>query len=494
MKKIDWVIVIFLIAIFAWVFFFRLGWASLQSYDEAWYAVIARNIVQGHNPLVLWFNGKPFSDHPPLGFWLMALSYKLLGISEFATRVPSALMGIGSLVLTFLVGNTLINRRVGLMASVMLGSSLWFVLRARSGNLDVPLVFFYLLTIYFGLLYQHNRRLIIGLAIAFAGLLLVKTLVGASAGIILLSIIGMSKYTWKQKFYDFIILSCGTVVLLLPWYGYNTLISHRFLYHHFVEIALRGGSLDAGQSALLQQVLLYLHSGIGRWYSLALLSIPAILIFGLKKLKATILLLTWLLVVGVPFLLSGKTEIWHLLPLYPPLFLTIGTAIYLFSSWLRRQGAHFFPKLFSQKKYLRLIIEATPVGLVFFLAVFQLRQVFPLVFPVDRYLPPVDQIAKIAGDLPGTLYLKDAVGPEVMYYSGKDVNSFGINPESFRMMKDFLGDASASARLFIVPQNDLPTLTDEQVPFSIVSENTDYALISNQATPTGGSVYLPESQ
>lgn len=494
MRKIDWAILIFLTATFSVVFFFRLGWASLQSYDEAWYAVIARNIVQGHNPLVLWFNGQAFTDHPPLGFWLMAASYKLFGISEFATRLPSALMGIGSVVLTFLVGKKLINRRVGLMASAMLGSSLWFVLRARSGNLDVPLVFFYLLTIYFGLLYQRNRRLIAGAAVAFASLLLVKTLVGTSAGIILLSIIALSTYTWKQKLTDFTILAGGTVLLLLPWYGYNAIISHRFLYHHFVEIALRGGSLDAGQGQLFQQVQLYLHSGIGRWYSLAILSIPAVLIFGRKKLKPTVLLLLWLLVVGAPFLLSGKTEIWHLLPLYPPLFLAIGTAIYLFSSWLNEQFVRFSPKRFSQKKYSRLIIEFTPVCLVFCLAVFQLRQVLPLVFPVDRYLPPVDQIAKIAGDLPGTLYLKDAVGPEVMYYSGKEVNSFGINPESFRMMKGFLGDASASARLFIVPQNDLPTLTAEQVPYSIVSENSDYALISNQATPTGGSVYPPESQ
>ena len=125
--------------------------------------------------------------------------------------------------------------------------------------------------------------------------------------------------------------------------------------------------------------------------------------------------------------------------------------------------------------------------MVFALAAFQLRQIWQLVVPLDRYVPTIDQIAQSAGALPGQLYLKEVVGPEVIYYSGKNVISFGLNPDSFEIMRQALSNSKERV-LMIVPANDLPTLDAQQVKYVVLEQNTDYALISND------SVYLPESQ
>ncbi len=469
-KKIDWLIYFILVAVFSVVFFYRLGWLSLQSFDEAWYAVIARNVLFRNNPLLLWFNGTPFTDHPPLGFWLMATAYRIFGISELTTRAISALTGIGSLLLLYSIGKQLVHRNVGLMASLMLGSSLWFVYRARSGNLDVPLLFFYLLTVFLGLLYQKNRKLAVLVGLAFGCLLLIKTLVGVSAGIILLFLLLSSKYSKKAKIRDGLLAGLATLGAVLPWYGYNAIFNSGFLYHHFVEIGLRAGNPDfVSQGLQIQKILLYLHSGVGRWYTLSLAGVVSLGLFFTKRKRAIALIFIWLLVVGGPFLLNEKTEVWHLLPLYPPLFLSAATAFYYAT---QRLGRYF------QNKMIKNLVFLTPLCMVSALAVFQLRQIWQIVLPVDRYIPPIDQIAQVAGTLPGQLYLKEVVGPEVIYYSGKNVISFGLNPESFSIMRDVLSNPKEKV-LMIVPANDLATLDAQQISYVVLEQNVDYALISN---------------
>jgi len=352
----------------------------------------------------------------------------------------------------------------------MLGSSLWFVYRARSGNLDVPLLFFYLLTVFLGLLYQKNRKLAIWVGLAFGCLLLIKTLVGVSAGIVLLFILLSSRYSKKAKIKDGLLAGLATLGAVLPWYGYNAVAHSGFLYHHFIEIGLRAGNPDfVSQGLQINKVLLYLHSGVGRWYTLSLAGAGVLSLFITKHKRVITLLFIWLLVVGGPFLLNEKTEVWHLLPLYPPLFLSAATAFYYVSE--RLSGCF-------QNRKIKNVVFVAPSCMVFALAIFQLRQIWQLVVPLDRYVPTIDQIARVAGTMPGLLYLKEVVGPEVIYYSGKNVISFGLNPNSFEIMRQALSNSKERV-LMIVPANDLPTLDAQRVEYMVLEQNSDYALIAN---------------
>lgn len=74
-----------------------LGAYPLTDTTEARYGEIARKMLETGQWIVPQIDyGVPFWGKPPLSFWLTALSYKLLGINEFAARIPSLLLGVAT--------------------------------------------------------------------------------------------------------------------------------------------------------------------------------------------------------------------------------------------------------------------------------------------------------------------------------------------------------------------------------------------------------------
>jgi 4-amino-4-deoxy-L-arabinose transferase-like glycosyltransferase len=72
--------------------------------------------------------GEPFWAKPPLSTWLSAFSMKLFGVNEFAARLPSALLGIGMLLLVWHWCAARRNRDFALATCTALaGMSLFFM-------------------------------------------------------------------------------------------------------------------------------------------------------------------------------------------------------------------------------------------------------------------------------------------------------------------------------------------------------------------------------
>jgi 4-amino-4-deoxy-L-arabinose transferase-like glycosyltransferase len=81
----------------AWiVVFWRLGYPTLIDPDEAHYAQLTREMLQSRHWLVPMLDGAPFIDKPVFFHWLQGLSIWILGESEFAVRLPTALAAIGT--------------------------------------------------------------------------------------------------------------------------------------------------------------------------------------------------------------------------------------------------------------------------------------------------------------------------------------------------------------------------------------------------------------
>lgn len=71
-----------------------LGAYPLTDTTEARYAEVARKMVQLNDWVTPWYDyGTPFWAKPPLSMWMTAVSFKLLGISELAARLPHLLAG-----------------------------------------------------------------------------------------------------------------------------------------------------------------------------------------------------------------------------------------------------------------------------------------------------------------------------------------------------------------------------------------------------------------
>ncbi|RPD38081.1 ArnT family glycosyltransferase [Chitinophaga barathri] len=64
---------------------------TLMEPDAALYAGIAKQIVWRHDWVNLFADGKDWLDKPHLPFWISALSFKILGISTFAYKLPAFL-------------------------------------------------------------------------------------------------------------------------------------------------------------------------------------------------------------------------------------------------------------------------------------------------------------------------------------------------------------------------------------------------------------------
>ena len=95
------------------VVFWRLGYASLLDPDEAHYAELTREMLHSGSWLVPLLDGKPFIDKPVLFHWLQGASVLLLGETEFAARLPTALSAIGLFAITRWVGAALFGEEVG---------------------------------------------------------------------------------------------------------------------------------------------------------------------------------------------------------------------------------------------------------------------------------------------------------------------------------------------------------------------------------------------
>ncbi|RLI33942.1 hypothetical protein DRO53_04650, partial [Candidatus Bathyarchaeota archaeon] len=87
------------------------------------------------------------SYNPPLVKYMIGLSQLLGGVNSFSIRLPSALMGLGVLALTYLIGRKLWSGIAGLIAAFILVNSRGFYQYAVMAYLDMGLAFFAIATV-----------------------------------------------------------------------------------------------------------------------------------------------------------------------------------------------------------------------------------------------------------------------------------------------------------------------------------------------------------
>lgn len=123
------------------VFFTNLGGYALFDEDEPKNAVCGREMFQRGDWVVPTFNARLRTDKPILIYWLMQVSFRAFGVSEFAARFGSALLAVGTTLLTYHLGRKLYSPPVGLLAGVIVCTSLMFTAVGRSVTPDSVLIF-----------------------------------------------------------------------------------------------------------------------------------------------------------------------------------------------------------------------------------------------------------------------------------------------------------------------------------------------------------------
>lgn len=100
MKKCSLVIVTVIATI---TFFWRLGGIGLVDETEPLFAEASRQMLETGNWVTPYFNGEPRFDKPPLVYWLMVVGFQVLGVNEWAVRLPSAVSAMGLTLFLFFV-------------------------------------------------------------------------------------------------------------------------------------------------------------------------------------------------------------------------------------------------------------------------------------------------------------------------------------------------------------------------------------------------------
>ena len=104
--------------------------------DEIVYFLTAKKMFFGHFPLML------HSAHGTFIAFLMALSSYFFGLNTFAGRLPLALMGIATVGIFYFLGKGLFNRKIGLLAALLVAVSPWHVGYSRIAWISVSTLFF----------------------------------------------------------------------------------------------------------------------------------------------------------------------------------------------------------------------------------------------------------------------------------------------------------------------------------------------------------------
>ena len=119
-----------------------LGSYPLMDTSEARYGEMVRLMVETNDWITPYFDyNVPFWGKPPLFIWMSAISFKLLGINEFAARLPALLSSLGTLWLTWKLASFQLGRNGGKLATLILTTSAMFLVLSGALLADPIMVF-----------------------------------------------------------------------------------------------------------------------------------------------------------------------------------------------------------------------------------------------------------------------------------------------------------------------------------------------------------------
>ena len=129
-----------LLVVSAILFFTNLGGYDLWPPDEPRFAEVAREMMASGDYLVPRVNGQPYTEKPPVLFWLTALVSSPFGdVSETTARLPLAIGGMLTVLMTYLLARSLYGTRVAFWAGMILATTHRFWWQARFGQIDMIL-------------------------------------------------------------------------------------------------------------------------------------------------------------------------------------------------------------------------------------------------------------------------------------------------------------------------------------------------------------------
>ncbi|OHB68970.1 MAG: hypothetical protein A2W17_11390 [Planctomycetes bacterium RBG_16_41_13] len=146
------------------LFFFELGGRSFEVRDVRRFAEIAQEMLQNGNWLIPYKHGGIYMNKPPMFMWLIAL-FSSIGqhVTPLTARLPGAIAGLASTLITFSFVKKFSNKRTAFIAAVVLATTQRYFWYGRTSLPDMLFTTFIMLALYsFYVGYKQKKTFYIG--------------------------------------------------------------------------------------------------------------------------------------------------------------------------------------------------------------------------------------------------------------------------------------------------------------------------------------------
>jgi 4-amino-4-deoxy-L-arabinose transferase-like glycosyltransferase len=329
---------------------------------DAVQAQIARNMLASGDWVTARLNGVAYLEKSPLIYWMMAVSYRIFGVHDWAARLPLALAVVLLCWVTYRFGSWAFDDHAGLYAGIALAASMGLFLFTRILIPDAALTLAITGAVWAWLqLLEPDRApplrwsLILGLCLG-TGLLLKGLIAVVFPVLIGLTYLAFSRclFSWAAwRRLRVLYVTAVALVISLPWHVLATLRNppyfafslhsgpgeyHGFFWFYFFnEHLLRFLNLryprDYNTVPRLWFWLLNLV-WIFPW-SAYLLSAPKLGYRPISRAGRTRLLAACWIGVVMLFFTFSTTQEYYSMPIYPALALLVGSALTAGGRWVR---------------------------------------------------------------------------------------------------------------------------------------------------------------
>ncbi len=203
--------------------------------NESFYAEAVREMFESGNFIDIYYNYALRFNKPPLTYWMIASSVSIFGNTEFAIRLPVLISAFLTTVLTYKTAKLLHGKETAVLAFAMQAISIQFIAGKQYASPEIPLAFFFSLTLYLFIKGKTTRKSIYTVLGAIALGLTVLTkgypyfiVIGGIIGLYLLidTKLDREKLINELKFLRLpltlpLALLIGTGWLIMMYYSYN---------------------------------------------------------------------------------------------------------------------------------------------------------------------------------------------------------------------------------------------------------------------------------
>ncbi len=315
------------------ILFYRLGAPALFEPDEGRNAEKAREILVLNDWITPHENFHAVLDKPIFFYWLIALSYKLFGVSEWAARLPSALAAFGCIVMVYFFVRRWWGEWEARWSVLALVTSVGFFIFSRLVIFDMTLSAFIMLGLcaYYQAAHESESTASWATCAILYGALGAATLTKGLVGLVVPGIIVffylLLTNSWRSL--GKIRLFPGVVLFLLivmPWYILAETHNPGYLRYYFWEEHF--GRFSTKKFDRFSPWYFYFYVvplGVLPWTFL----LPATVRFHWRRRldDRTLWLILWAFLPILFFSMSKSKLPHYVLPSFPPLAILIGVAV-----------------------------------------------------------------------------------------------------------------------------------------------------------------------